>query len=97
MSPPDPTAQAIRAQKLHAARELLVNGVISGEEFELLSRLYAPGQTRTLRGWVVKVAPWAGYAVTAITALAQIAAYFRPELKGPLESLVDAVGVVLSQ
>jgi hypothetical protein len=82
---------------MRVARELLINGVITGEEFELLSKLHGPSQPRTLRKWVVQVAPWAGYAVTAATGIAQIVAHFRPELKGPLESLIETVGVLVSQ
>lgn len=97
MSPAGVTPAQISAQKMRTAQELLINGVITAEEFELISQLHGPRRKRTLRGWVVKAAPWAGYALTAATALAQIVAHFRPELRGPLDSIIDALGVVVTQ
>lgn len=89
-------AKHVRATRVHSARELLVNGVITAEEYELLAQLHG-FHPPTLGQRIRRVAPWIGYLSLGLAAGVEIAAQLRPELRGPLEQLRDVVNLVVSQ
>lgn len=87
----DPTERALREVRRRSARELMLNGILTREEHAMIERSLGP---RTARQKLAVALPWLGYAALILAAVAEVASVLRPELRGPLEQLVQIVQLV---
>lgn len=79
---------------------LYARGNISLDEYDVLGRYHGFIKTRVQPSVATRarsVASWAGVAMLVLGAVAQVAATRRPDLKGPLDALVEVAELVTGQ
>lgn len=83
--------------KRRNAQKLLALGYISPEDYNALGRLhgFVSPAPRSPAAKARVALSLTGYALLLLGAVAEIAATRRPELRGPLEGLLDVVNLVV--
>ena len=90
MLPPPPLASPVEAQELVVA---LRQALAHAEGRAPVSVAPAPLSRRQQAArWTGKVAQWVALAVGVLGIAAQVAAIFRPDLVGPIQTVIQLLG-----